>query len=456
MEVILLSGGSGQRLWPLSNDSRSKQFLKVLECQKGSSESMAQRVWRQLGEVGLQDKAVIATSIKQMDILKNQLGGQVPIVVEPKRRDTFPAIALTAAYLSSVKRIAPEEVVAVLPIDSYVDNDFYESVKDLEHVLDMSGASIALMGVEPDIPSSRFGYIIPKERQNNHVLVSHFVEKPSDEYALKLIEKGALWNCGVFAFHLGFILSILEEMGLPQNYADLLAHYEQLPKISFDFEVVEKTKSIAALPYNGAWRDLGVWSTLTEHMSEHFKGSGVICPDSKNTHIINELDIPVAVLGISNAVIVSGPDGILVSDKSVSHDLKKYIFHFNKRPMYEERRWGWYKILDHTVYEGESEVITRRMAIRADSSLSYQRHEQRKEIWTILTGEGSIILDNELFEVRAGSIIEIPAGTKHALKAHTDMELIEVQKGPVLSEEDVYRICLEWEDILPLHSSLTL
>lgn len=456
MEVILLSGGSGQRLWPLSNDSRSKQFLKVLERQKGSSESMAQRVWRQLGEVGLQENAVIATSKKQMDILKNQLGGQVPIVVEPKRRDTFPAIALTAAYLSTVKRIAPDEVVAVLPIDSYVGNEFYESVKDLKNVLDMSGASVALMGVEPDNPSSRFGYIIPKEKQDNHILVSHFVEKPSEEYALELIEEGALWNCGVFAFHLGFILSILEEMRLPQNYVDLLAHYEQLPKISFDFEVVEKTNSIAALPYNGAWRDLGVWGTLTEHMSEQVKGSGIICPESNNTHIINELDIPVAVLGIPNAVIVSGPDGILVSDKSVSHDLKKYIFQFNKRPMYEERRWGWYKILDHTVYEGEAEVITRRMAIRADSSLSYHKHEQRNEIWTILTGEGSVILDNKLFEVRAGSIIEIPAGTQHALKAHIDMELIEVQKGTMLIEEDVYRTSLEWEDILLLQSSVTL
>lgn len=456
MKVILLSGGSGQRLWPLSNDSRSKQFLKVLEGQDGSIESMAQRVWRQLGEVGLQEQAVIATSKKQVDILKNQLGRQVPIVVEPERRDTFPAIALTAAYLSSVKRINPDEVVAVLPIDSYVDNDFYESVKDLEDTLNRSGGNIALIGVKPDAPSSRFGYMIPKEKQRDHIQVSHFVEKPSETYAQALIKEEALWNCGVFAFHLGFILSIIEQMGFPLDYADLLAQYEKLPKISFDFEVVERTKDIVALPYEGVWKDLGVWSTLTEQMPEHFKGSDVLCPESKNTHIINELDIPVAVLGISNAVIVSGPDGILVSDKELSSDLKKFIFQFNKRPMYEERRWGWYKILDHSEYERDGEVITRRMAIRADSCLSYQKHEQRNETWTILSGEGSAILNDQLFEVKAGSVIEIPAGTKHALKASTDMELIEIQQGPVLSEEDVYRISMNWEEILPLRSSVTL
>ncbi len=456
MEVILLSGGSGQRLWPLSNDSRSKQFLKVLEGPGSNTESMAQRVWRQLGEVGLQEQAVIATSKKQVDILKNQLGSQVPIVVEPERRDTFPAIALTAAYLSSIKKINPDEVVAVLPIDSYVDNDFYESVKDLEETLQSSGGSLALMGVRPDIPSSRFGYIIPKKKQKSHIQVSHFVEKPSEVYAEQLIQEEALWNCGVFAFHLGFILSILEEMGFPLNYAELLAQYDRLPKISFDFEVVERTEDIVALPYEGMWKDLGVWNTLTEHMSEPFKGSDVLCPESQNTHIINELDIPVAVLGISNAVIVSGPDGILVSDKEVSSDLKKYILQFNKRPMYEERRWGWYKILDHTVYEGVGEVITRRMAIRADRCLSYQKHDHRNENWTILTGEGSVILDDQLFDVKAGSMIEIPAGTKHTIKAFTDMELIEVQQGSVLSEDDVYRISLDWDDILPLHSSVTL
>ena len=265
-----------------------------------------------------------------------------------------------------------------------------------------------------------------------------------------------MWNCGVFAFHLGFILSIIEQMGFPLDYADLLAQYEKLPKISFDFEVVERTKDIVALPYEGVWKDLGVWSTLTEQMPEQFKGSDVLCPESKNTHIINELDIPVAVLGISNAVIVSGPDGILVSDKELSSDLKKFIFQFNKRPMYEERRWGWYKILDHSEYERDGEVITRRMAIRADSCLSYQKHEQRNETWTILSGEGSAILNDQLFEVKAGSVIEIPAGTKHALKASTDMELIEIQQGPVLSEEDVYRISMNWEEILPLRSSVTL
>ena len=224
------------------------------------------------------------------------------------------------------------------------------------------------------------------------------------------------------------MISILEEMNLPLEYQQLQNVYELLPSISFDFEVVEKTKNIVALPYKGIWRDLGIWSTLTEQMNETVQGLGVICPKSHNTHIINELDIPVAVLGMPDAVIVASPDGILVADKGSSHDLKKFIFHFNQRPMYEERRWGSYKILDHTVYDNGTEVLTKRITIHAGKNLSYQEHNKRKEVWTILKGEGSMVLNEYIYDVKPGSVIEIPAGTRHALKAISDLELIEVQK----------------------------
>lgn len=456
MQVILLSGGSGQRLWPLSNDSRSKQFLKVLEGHERINESMSQRVWRQIDEVGLMKSAVIATSKKQVDILKNQLGSNVPLIIEPERRDTFPAIALAASYLYSFKGISPDEVVSVLPIDSYVENDFYESVKKLEDTLNTTDCSIALMGVEPSYPSTSFGYIVPEKKNDGLVHVSHFVEKPTEEYAQSLIKEEALWNCGVFAFKLGFMISILEEMNLPLEYEELQNVYELLPSISFDFEVVEKTKNIVALPYKGIWRDLGIWSTLTEQMMETVQGLGVICPKSHNTHIINELDIPVAVLGMPDAVVVASPDGILVANKGLSHDLKKFIFHFNQRPMYEERRWGSYKVLDHTVYDNGTEVLTKRITIHAGSNLSYQEHNKRKEVWTILKGEGSLVLNEYIYDVKPGSVIEIPAGTRHALKAISDLELIEVQKGSSLTEEDVYRISMEWDEILPMISSVTL
>ena len=152
MKLILLSGGSGKRLWPLSNDARSKQFLKVLEGKNQRKESMVQRVWRQLDSVNLQDSTVIATSKSQVDMIYSQLGYQVPLIIEPSRRDTFPAIALAASYLYSVEKVELNEIVAVLPVDPYVEKSFFENVKGLEGVLKVSGANLALVGVEPTLP----------------------------------------------------------------------------------------------------------------------------------------------------------------------------------------------------------------------------------------------------------------------------------------------------------------
>ncbi|MFX3660517.1 MAG: sugar phosphate nucleotidyltransferase, partial [Ectobacillus sp.] len=341
MKLVLLSGGSGKRLWPLSNDARSKQFLKVLENKNGELQSMVQRVWEQLGNVGLADSAVIATSKSQVDMIQSQLGQDVPIIIEPMRRDTFPAIALASVYLYSVEGIRLDEVVAVLPVDPYVEDRFFHRVKDLEETVLASGADLALIGVEPTYPSAKYGYIVPasKSSDSGYLRVSHFTEKPTEEKAAELIKQGALWNCGVFAFKLDYMISLLKEKGLPIQYEELLKQYERLPKISFDYEVVEKTKHIVVLPYDGYWKDLGTWNTLTEEMATEQIGKGIIA-DSENTHLINELDIPVTVLGVSNAIVAVSPDGILVADKEKSPKIKELVNDFDQRPMYEERRWG--------------------------------------------------------------------------------------------------------------------
>ncbi|USK68335.1 sugar phosphate nucleotidyltransferase [Peribacillus asahii] len=450
MKVILLSGGSGRRLWPLSNDSRSKQFLKLLESNEGNLESMAERVWRQLREVGLSESTIIATGKSQVDILQNQLGTDIPIIVEPERRDTFPAIALSAVYLYSIIGVSLDEIVTILPIDSYVDNQFYEYIKNIENVLNESEASLALVGVKPSYPSSKYGYIIPKDVEAGKKImrISHFVEKPEEAHALHLIEKNALWNCGVFSFKLDFIISILQKMNLPIQYEELLKHYNHIPKNSFDYEVVEKVDDIVALQYDGRWKDLGTWNTLTAEMSTNQIGTGVLGPNTLNTHLINEQDRPVAVLGIPNAVIVVSPDGVLVADKKFSPKIKTLIADISQRPMYEERRWGWYKVLDYFKYEDCKEVLTKRIGLSAGKNLSYQVHFKRSEVWTVVKGEGHFVLNETLQHVREGTVLEIPLGARHAIKAVTDLEFIEVQKGTELIEEDIHRISLNWDDIL--------
>ncbi|MGS0443692.1 sugar phosphate nucleotidyltransferase [Bacillus cereus] len=447
MELILLSGGSGKRLWPLSNDSRSKQFLKVLD-NEGNLESMVQRVWRQLERVHLNKSTIIATSKSQVDMIHSQLGNHVPLIIEPERRDTFPAIALAATYLYSIKETDLNEVIGVLPVDPYVDVQFFERIKNLEDTLSDSNADFALIGVKPTYPSEKYGYIVPLGNgEDDYIEVSHFKEKPSIEDAKELINHNALWNCGVFAFRLGYIISLLQKKGLPIQYEELVKQYKSIEKISFDYEVVEKARKIVALSYKGEWKDLGTWNTLTEEMDTEVLGKGIISEDSLNTHLINELDIPVTVLGVKDAVVAASPDGILVTDKSASPRIKDILKGFDQRPMYEERRWGWYKVLDYTQFHEGNEVLTKRIGVKAGCNLSYQKHYARSEVWTIIKGKGKFALNDKIRTVSAGDVLVIPVKAKHGIKADTDMEFIEVQTGSQLIEEDIVRIFMQWEEV---------
>jgi len=450
MKLVLLSGGSGKRLWPLSNDTRSKQFLKVLEGREGQKESMVQRVWHQIEAVGLNESTVIATSKLQRDMIRSQVGTDIPLIIEPERRDTFPAIALAASYLHCEEQASEDEIVVVLPVDPYVEDGFFERVKDLESVLRDSKADLALMGVTPTYPSSKYGYIVPEGsvEENNYFTVDRFTEKPSEEAAVGLINQRALWNCGVFAFRLGYLLQILQEKNLPLSFEKLHSEYVELPKISFDYEVVEKANHIVALPYSGYWKDLGTWNTLTEEMATSQIGKGVLTDDSDNTHLVNELDIPVTVLGVKDVVVAASPDGILVADKASSPKIKEIIGDWNYPPMYEERLWGWSRVLDYAKYDEETEMVTKRIHISKGKNSTYHYHNLRDEVWTIVRGEGELALDDYIRRVKAGDIVHLPAGKKHGIHALTDLEFIEVQTGKVISNEDTIRLVYDWNDVI--------
>lgn len=450
MKLILLSGGSGKRLWPLSNDARSKQFIKILEDENKNKVSMVQRVWSQLKRCGLESQSIIATSASQTDMIYSQIGN-VPLVIEPERRDTFAAIALATTYLNSELECDSKEPVIVLPVDPYVEDSFFEKVKELEQIISQPDVDIALLGVKPTLPSEKYGYILPKDNSlegKNYVPVNSFHEKPNKETAEELMKENALWNCGVFGFKLEYLLNIIENMDLPTSYSNLLVQYDTIPKNSFDYEIVEHAKNVTVTPYNGYWKDLGTWNTLTDEMTDNLVGLGVIDPNVTNSHIINELDIPVTLIGSSNVVVAASADGILVSDKDFSPKVKDYVSGFNGRPMYEERRWGWYKVLDYKKYNEGNEVLTKRIGIMKGKNLSYQLHYKRSETWTIVKGEGILILDGRFKHIRSGDTIYISLATKHAIKAITDMEIIEVQMGSELVEEDIHRISLSWDEII--------
>ena len=239
MNIILLSGGSGKRLWPLSNEIRSKQFIKLFKDGDGNYESMVQRVYRQVTNVDKGARLTIATSKSQVPAISSQLGDKVSICVEPCRRDTFPAIALASAYLHDELGVNGDECVVVCPVDPYVEDDYYECVASLEKEVLAGKANITLMGVEPTYPSDKYGYIIP-ESEGAVAPVKEFKEKPDTETAKKYLAQGAMWNAGVFAFKLGYLMKIAHELIDFTDYRDLYDKYDTCTKISFDYAVVEK------------------------------------------------------------------------------------------------------------------------------------------------------------------------------------------------------------------------
>lgn len=459
MHLILLSGGSGKRLWPLSNDSRSKQFLKVLTDSSGSPSSMLQRVWGQLETVGLQDRAHIVASKAQVDMIESQLGEDVPLIVEPERRDTFAAIAFATLYLADRKGLGDEEVVAALPIDPFVDDAFFQQIVGLEQDLIAEDAELAMMGVRPTEPTSKLGYIRPEKSTSDALLrttaslggqaylrVREFVEKPPYEVACSLIEEGALWNCGVFAFRIGYMRFVLQQNGYPTNYIELRDHFQDMPKRSFDYVVAEHAHKRIVRPYSGGWRDLGTWGTLTEEVDKEFVGQGVAiaCED---VHVINELGIPVIAMGLHDMIIVAASDGILIADKEHSEQLKDVIAPFEGRPMFEERRWGSYRVLDYRKLDDNTKVLTRWVELHEGEHLTYQRHVHRSELWTFVQGEGEFALDNRIIPVSAGDVIRVSQNQWHAVRALTALRFIEVQRGDEITEEDTIRRFQTWEEV---------
>lgn len=436
MNIILLSGGSGKRLWPLSNDVRSKQFIKLFK-NENEYESMVQRVYRQITAVDANANITIATSKSQVSAIKNQLGESVSICVEPCRRDTFPAIVLACAYLHDELGVAENEAVVVCPVDPYVDNTYYEAVEELQKLAEAGDANLTLMGIEPTYPSEKYGYIIPESGENVS-RVKEFKEKPDTETAKKYLAQNALWNAGIFAFKLGFVLDKAHDMMDFEDYRDLFNKYENLTKISFDYAVVEKEKSIQVLRYRGDWKDVGTWNMMAEVMADQTKGRAVLDDTCMNTNVVNELNIPILCMGCENMIVAASGDGILISDKECSGYMKPYVEKLETEAMYAEKSWGTYTVID--VQPGS---MTVKISMKAGENMSYHMHNEREEVWTVVSGKGKAIVDGMEQILHTGDVITIAAGCKHTVKAITTLDMIEVQLGEEIIASDKVKFPME-------------
>lgn len=437
MNIVLLSGGSGKRLWPLSNDVRSKQFIKIFKKEDGTYESMVQRVYRQIRNVDPEAEVTIATAKSQVSAIHNQLGDQVGISIEPCRRDTFPAIALASAYLTDVRGVDPEEAVVVCPVDPYVEDDYFQALKALGEQAAKGEANLVLIGIKPTYPSEKYGYIIP-EKDSPVSPVSAFKEKPDLETARAYMDQGALWNGGVFAYKLRYVLEKARQLMEFTDYSDLFEKYDTLKKISFDYAVVEQEKEIQVMRFAGQWRDLGTWNTLTEAMEENTIGEAILDEACENVHIVNEMGVPVLAMGMQNVVISASPEGILVADKDQSSYMKPLVDQLDQQIMFAEKSWGSFRVLDV-----EKESLTIKVTLNPGHGMNYHSHEYRDEVWTVIAGEGRTIVDGMEQKVKPGDVVAMAAGCRHTILADTELQLIEVQLGREINVNDKKKYDLE-------------
>ena len=437
MNIVLLSGGSGQRLWPLSNEIRSKQFIKIFHRQDGMLESMVQRVYRQIRTVDPGAEITVATSRSQVSALHNQLGENIGISVEPCRRDTFPAIALAASYLHDIRGVSSKEAIVVCPVDPYVEVDYFRALEELGTYAAQSEANLVLMGIEPTYPSEKYGYIIP-EKADQVSKVSVFKEKPDQRTAEKYISQGALWNGGVFAFKLDYVLKRAHELIDFTDYEDLYRKYDSLKKISFDYAVVEHEPYIEVMRFSGMWKDLGTWNTLTEAMDSQIVGEALYNETCENLHVINELNVPVLCMGLKNIVVSASPEGILVSDKQQSSYIKPFVNTLDNKVMFAEKSWGSFRVLD----VGD-DSLTIKVTLNPGHSMNYHSHEHRDEIWNVISGQGRTVVDEREQFVKAGDVICMKAGCRHTVIADTELQMIEVQLGQDITVHDKKKYELE-------------
>lgn len=283
--------------------------------------------------------------------------------------------------------IPREESVVICPVDPYVDREYFEALKRLGELADEGGSKLVLLGIEPTYPSEKYGYIIP-ESAKEVSKVSVFKEKPDTDTARNYIRQGALWNGGVFACKLGYLMDEAHKYIDFEDYQDLFDQYERLTKISFDYAVVEKEKSVRVMRFAGQWKDLGTWNTLTEAMDGSMIGDARMNENCKNVHIINELDVPVLAMGLHDVVISASPQGILVSDKGQSSYIKPFVDRIDQQVMFAEKSWGSYRVLD--IGDGS---LTIKVTLNPGRHMNYHSHKNRNEVWVVTVGTGRTVVD---------------------------------------------------------------
>lgn len=446
-----MAGGSGTRLWPLSRGKYPKQFIKL----KGMQLSLFQMtIDRCLGFCGWDDIYIVTNKDYEF-LVKSQIddmGGEaelIHVLLEPQMKNTLPAI------YNGVKAIREkgDDTVVVMPSDHLI-TDAEGFVSQVNKGRKLAGEYIFTFGVKPTFPETGFGYICPGEPLESGAKVKEFKEKPDYETAKSYVEKGYLWNGGIFMFDTGLFDREVKRYA-PEVYEAFTAEtleerFERTPRISIDYGVMEKSSNVAVLPLTIDWDDLGSFATFFETYAKNKDENGnvvlgdEIALDAKDCLVYPDDGKKVtALIGTEDLIVVDQPDALLICRKDRTQDVKSVVDILKARGdsrkdfhITEYRPWGSFTILE----EGEFYKI-KRLTVNSGKKLSYQMHYHRSEHWIVVRGTATVTIDDEDYLVRSGESIFVNAGSKHRLMNNGKLllEVIEVQSGQYLGEDDIVR-----------------
>ncbi|MBE7708213.1 MAG: mannose-1-phosphate guanylyltransferase/mannose-6-phosphate isomerase [Cyanobacteria bacterium SIG27] len=453
MHGIILAGGSGSRLWPLSRELYPKQLLKL-----NSKKSLLERTYERLMGIMDIDNILAITNAKHVSDVRMQLSEynkDVRIMAEPAAKNTAPAIAIATKFILDC---GVDDIILVLPSDHLIeDEDNFRKTIDEAQKLAKLGY-IATIGVKPTQAGTGFGYIKTGEKLETGYSVECFKEKPDMETAKKYLnDENYFWNSGIFVFKASILIETLKDVAsdiynVTQEFNFKIQDdinymtFDKYPSISFDYAVLEHAKNIAMVKMQCDWTDLGSWdavyATNKKDENGNVKIGNVIETDCKNSMLYSS-NRTVAGVGLKDVIIVETPDAILACDKNDTQNVK-HIFEQLKEKKNDAhkihttvyRPWGYYTVLN----QGDG-YLTKMICVSRKGQLSLQSHNHRSEHWVVLSGIARVTLDDKVYMLKAGSSIDIPIKAIHSLANPYDSELkiIEVQKGDKLVEEDIIR-----------------
>lgn len=447
MKAIVLAGGSGTRLWPLSRKNYPKQLLKL-----NAEKSLLQQTVERLLKIIPPDDIIIVTNDKYKFHVKSELAGFSNVVVEPESRNTAAAIAVGIKYCVEKLGCKGDEVISVLPSDHVIEpvERFMEYIKQSEKIA--KGGHIVTFGIKPTRPETGYGYIKVGVKNEGYYKVEKFTEKPDIETAKHYVNSSSYyWNSGIFAFRVDLIIEEFKrhipEIGnlFDISFDELISRFTEMPNISIDYAVMEKSDKLVTLPMELLWNDIGSWDSLFDLMDKdgdgNVKTGDAIMIDTKDTMVIGDKRL-IVTIGLEDCLVVDTADALLISKRGHSQKVKDFVNNIDNRKEVLEhvttyRPWGSYTVLE----EGPRYKI-KRIVVNPGEELSLQMHHHRSEYWVVVKGTARVTIgDKEIF-IHENESAYVPKSTLHRLKnpGKIHLELIEVQNGEYLGEDDIVRI----------------